>query len=102
MASKKKKRRKLKPGTALELPQEFIVLAIPDTTVDLDIRATVIDNGEPIRVGKSMDFREVRDAIREALNGYIPSDAVFTLTPTREEKLRELIERYAFREDKDE
>ena len=102
MASKKKKKKKLKPGTQLNLDQEFIVLAIPDDTVELDITATVYIDHELHKVSRHMDFADIRDAIREALNGYTPSDAVFTLAPTREEKLRELLERYARLEDEDE
>ena len=94
--------KKLEPGTAIDLDQEFIVLAIPADTVELEITARVYIDHELYKVYRQMDFANVREAIREAKQGYIPSDAVFMLAPTREEKLRELIEKYAYRDDEEE
>lgn len=44
---------------------------------------------------RTMPFQEVRDAIREAKEAYIPSDAVFTLTDLGRMELERLKERYA-------
>ena len=85
----------------IDLDQEFIVLAIPDDTVELDINAKVYINHELVNVMRHMDFQEVREAIREARDGYIPSDALFVLAPTRKEKLENLVARYCCESDEE-
>ena len=64
-----------------ELDQEFIVLAIPASTLEVEINATIWKDGGAVKVCRKMNFNEVKEAIKEAQDGYIPSDAVFTLTP---------------------
>jgi hypothetical protein len=39
-----------------------------------------------------MDFAEVRAAVKEADEGYIPGDALFSLTPLGEEYGKRLVE----------
>lgn len=87
--------------TSIELEQEFIVIAIPATTVKLSIEAEVYDNGKVIQVGRDMDFGEVRAAISEARACYIPSDTVFTLTDVGREYLEKLKEKYGYGEDEE-
>ena len=87
-------KKEFKLGEEIELPQEYIVLAIPDSTVEVTINANVYYDGEIHKVTRVMDFNEVRDAIKEAQDGYIPSDAIFSLTPLGEKRLNELQERY--------
>ena len=94
-----KKKKKIKPGTVLDLPQEFIVLCIPESTLELEIRAKIYMDGEIHRVSGHMNHKEVRDAIADASKNYIPGDALFMLAPTKEEKLKNLLDRYAQRED---
>lgn len=82
------------PGTEMELENEFIVLAIPSSSVEVEITATIFLDGELHKCKRKMNFQEVRDAIQEAKDGYIPSDAVFTLTDLGREYLEKLKERY--------
>lgn len=78
------------------------VLAIPATTLEVKISAKVWLNGEAKTVERTMSFDEVRSAIQEAQDGYIPSDALFMLNPDYDKsKLQRLIEKYCL-EDKDE
>lgn len=79
-------------GDVLELDEAFIVLGIPDDTLEIDITAKVYIDHEMMEVTKHMDFSEVRAAIREASEGYIPSDQLFMLAPTRQEKIQQLVE----------
>ena len=78
----------------LTLEQEFIVLGIPASTVEITINAKIWRNGEVIEVSRKMPFEEVRDAIKEAQEGYIPSDTIFTLTELGREELERLREKY--------
>ena len=78
----------------IELPQEFIVLSIPSSACEVNITAKIYNNGELIKVSSTLGFDEIREAIKEARDGYIPSDAVFSITPLGEKALRELKERY--------
>lgn len=83
----------------MNLSEEFIVLIIPDDTVELDIDAKIYVDHELHEVTKHMDFPEVRAAIREARSGYIPSDALFSLRKTGQDKIEELLQRYIEQED---
>ena len=72
------------PGETVELQQEYAVLSIPASTLELTVTAKIYINGELHSVSSKLDFEEVRDAIKEAKEGYIPSDAIFSLTPLGE------------------
>lgn len=74
----------------IELENEFIVIAVPKNTVEVTISAKVYHDGKLQDVHRTMDFDEVREAFKEAEQGYIPSDAVFTITPLGEKYLDEL------------
>lgn len=87
----KDENKKYEPGDVLDLETLFIVLAVPESTVELDINAKVYINHEVHEVTRHMDFSEVRDAIRDAMTGYIPSDAIFTLAPTKSERIERLV-----------
>lgn len=83
----------------VNLSEEFIVLAIPSSTIEVEIKAKVWHEGKVLDVSKTMSVEEVREAIKEAQNGYIPSDAVFTLTDLGREELEQLRARYSGEED---
>ena len=85
----------------IELQQEFIVLAIPATATKITIDAEVYNNGELIQVGRTMDFGEIRAAIKEAQECYIPSNTVFALTDVGREQLEKLKEKYSYGEDEE-
>lgn len=85
----------------IELREEFIVLAIPAETVEVTISAVIYHDGELMTVTKTMGMQDVREAIREAQDGYIPSDAMFSLTPMGEQQAEELINRYRDDEEED-
>ncbi len=82
----------------VELNEEFIVIAIPSSACELDIKAKVYQDGEVISVGRTIGFEEIREMIKEAQDGYIPSDAVFSLTDLGEDVLLELAKRYGYEE----
>ena len=83
----------------VELEEDFIVLAIPANTVELQIRAKVFNDGDVIEVGNKFSFACVRKMFKEAQDGYIPSDAVFSLAKVGEDKIRSLLEKYLAEED---
>lgn len=89
-----KEKKTYEPGDVVDLDQEFIVISIPDDTLELTIKAKIYINGELHDVTRHMDFPEVRAAIREARDGYTPSDALFTLCETGDEKIADLLHRY--------
>ena len=62
------------------LENDYIVLEIPASTLEVKITAKVWHEGEVIEVTRTMSFEEVKEAFKEAEEGYMPSDAVFTLT----------------------
>lgn len=78
----------------IQLEEEFIVLAVPSSTIEVTISAKVWKDGEVKEVSRLMPFEEVRSAIEEAKYSYIPSDTVFTLTELGEAQVKALKERY--------
>lgn len=85
----------------VELDEDFIVIAVPVDTVELKLTAKIYSDGELQTVEKVMPFQEVRAAMKEANDGYIPSDAVFTLAPLGREKITALVDRYLEKVDED-
>lgn len=79
----------------IELQEEFIVLAIPENTVEVTISAKVWHDGEVLSVERTMPFQEVREAMKEAREGYMPSNAVFTFNPNPpKDKVERLLRKY--------
>ena len=74
----------------VNLIEQYIVLAIPKDTVEVEITAKVWLDREVQEFSKTMDFDEVRAAFKEAEDGYIPSDAVFTLTDIGRKELEKM------------
>lgn len=64
----------------IELQSEYIVLMIPQSTVEVTVSAKVWNGRKVIDVERTMLFGEVRNAIKDAQENYIPEDAVFMLT----------------------
>ena len=91
----------MEPEQIVELENSFIVLAVPSDTVEVEITATVYMDGKLQKVKRTMGFGEVREAMKEAEDGYIPSDAVFTLAPMGEEKITEIVRKYKERMNED-
>ena len=88
---------------SIELTEQYIVLAIPKDTVEVDITAKVWHKGGIVNVKKTMDFDEVRAMFKEAEQGYFPEDAIFTLTDLGKEELARLkAEQLARLEEEDE
>lgn len=80
--------------STIGLNEEFIVLAIPSSTIEVEIKAKVWEDGKVLDVSKTMSIDEVRAAIKEAQDSYIPSDAIFTLTELGREELEILKAKY--------
>lgn len=83
----------------IKCKQEFIVLAIPSSTVEVEIEATIWQDGKSVKVGRTLGFEEVRAAIKDAQECYWPSDTVLALTDLGRAELESLKERYRHEED---
>lgn len=64
----------------IELKTAYAVVELPYNAVEVDIVAKVYIDGDIQTVKRTMDMEEVRTAIEEAAENYIPSDAVIMLT----------------------
>lgn len=80
----------VKNNDEIYLEQNYIVLSLPTETVEIEIIAKVYHDGELINVKKTLSIQEVRDAFKEAEEGYIPLDAEFQVTEKGLEYLEEL------------
>lgn len=79
----------------LELDEDFIMIAVPANTVELELSAKVWHNGKIITVARTLPFEEVKDAFKEANEGYIPSHAIFVLNPdASKSKVEQLVQKY--------
>lgn len=83
------------PGKEVELDQEYIVLAIPAAAVEVKIEAKLYHKGKIRTVSTTLGYNEVKDAIKEAQDGYIPGDALFSITPLGENAIAMLKEKYS-------
>ena len=72
------------------LKDKYMVLAVPATAVEIEIKAKVWLDGEIRSVEKTMPFEEIRAAFQEADDCYIPSNATFSITDLGREELARL------------
>ena len=77
--------------TEIALTDQFMVLAVPERTLEVVITAKVWNDGKVIEVSKTMPYEEVRDAFKDAERNYIPEDAIFSLTDLGKEYAERLI-----------
>ena len=78
-----------KPET-VELPTTNAVVEIPEDTIELEINATVLIDGKLTKVQRVMKNKEIQNALHEAAEGYIPTNAVIELTDEGRKYLEEL------------
>ena len=64
----------------IELEQQYAVVSIPKNTVTFTICANIYLDGKIQEVRAFYDMNGVKQAVKEAEQGYIPSDAKFVLT----------------------
>ena len=64
----------------VELSEARAMVYIPEGSVELEINATVYENGELIKVGKTMTLKEIQEALRDAEENYISDDDKFVVT----------------------
>lgn len=64
----------------VELKNDYVVFAIPQCSVEVTITAKVYLDGEIQTVERTLGMQEIRAAVKEAEEIYIPPDAMFALT----------------------
>lgn len=74
----------------IELASSYIVLSLPDATVEVTITAKVFHDGKLMEVHKTLGITEVRAAFKDAEDSYFPPDAEFTITDKGRAYLDEL------------
>ena len=50
----------------IELNEKWAVIGLPEDTVEVEITAKVYMNGEIVKVGKTLNMKELREAFQEA------------------------------------
>ena len=77
--------------TVVELTNAYAIVEIPEDIVELTLECKVYLDGKLQTVRRTMSMKECRDAMEEYKAaeecGYIPPDAVFTLTEAGEDWL---------------
>ena len=74
----------------IELASSYIVLSLPDATVEVTITAKVFHDGKLMEVSKTLGITEVRAAFKDAEDSYFPPDAEFVITDKGRAYLDEL------------
>lgn len=64
----------------VELTNDYIVLEIPEDSVEVSIIAKVWTGDKIQTVAKTLGMKEIKAAVKEAEAIYIPPDAMFVLT----------------------
>ncbi len=72
------------------LPEDFAVVLLPKSAVEVELKVTVYKDGELLKVGRNLDMEQIKLAFHRAETGYIDDDDVFYLT----EKGKKLAEQY--------
>lgn len=83
----------------VELEEDFIVLAVPSDSVEIEIKSKFYEDGEIHEAKRTIGFSEVRRMFQEARDGYIPSNAVFSLRPVGKDKIEALLKKYIDEDD---
>lgn len=83
----KDEKKDLDSGDIVMPEEKYMVITAPSSSVELTIYAKIWLDGKIVDVTRTMSFGEVRKAFAEAETGYIPEDAVFTLTEKGERML---------------
>ena len=81
-----------KKGEEITLESQYAVVQFPVNAVEVTISAKVYMNGEIRTVEQVLSMQDVKAAVQEAEDNYIPPDAVFTLTPEGERYAKTLLE----------
>ena len=68
--------------SGIDLKSEYIVLDIPEESVEVTVTAKIYRDGEIMTVERKLGLKEIREAVAEADAIYIPPDATFVLTDT--------------------
>ena len=75
----------------VELDNQYAIIEIPENCVELTLQCTVYLDGKLQTVMRTMSMKDIKDAFAEYAVaeecGYIPPDAVFTLTEKGEDWL---------------
>lgn len=64
----------------IEIMSSRAMIYLPDNAVDVEITATIYQDGKLINVVKKMSMKEIQDAIKDAEENYIGPDDKFVLT----------------------
>ena len=79
----------------VELDNAWAIIEIPETCVELTLQCKVYLNGELQTVMRTMSMKEIKEAFAECQAaeecGYIPPNAVFTLTEEGKRYAEELM-----------
>ena len=76
--------------STVEFTTEYAVFEIPIHTLSIDMNLKVFDGEKIIECTRSYSMDDVRAAVSDAEENYIPEDATWTLTEKGREYLEEL------------
>ena len=74
----------------IELDEKYAVVCIPADTIELRLTARILLQGKVKEVSKDLTMHDVRKAMREAEDWYIPEDEKHTFTEAGKQLIEDL------------
>lgn len=74
----------------MELTELRAMVYLPENSVEVEINATIYNDGKLVKVGKTLKMSEIQLAFRDAEENYISDDDKFVVTEKGLEWLNEL------------
>ena len=72
------------------LPEDFAVILLPKSAVEVELKVTVYKDGELLKVGRNLDMEQIKLAFRRAETGYTDENDTFFITEKGEKYLEQL------------
>ena len=74
----------------IELSEARAMVYIPENAIEIEINATIYEDGKLVKVGKTMGLKEIQKAFKDAEDNYSEDSDEFVITEKGKEYLNSL------------
>lgn len=79
-----------KESRAIQLQEHRAIVYLPTDAVEIEINATVYQNGKLSKVSRKLSNKEIQQSFKDAEDNYIEDNDVFVLTENGIQALKDL------------
>ena len=79
-----------KESRAIQLQEQRAMVYLPTDAVEIEINATVYQNGKLYKVSRKLSNKEIQQSFKDAEDNYIEDNDVFVLTENGIQALKDL------------